>query len=254
MGKPNNHDSLGDRMKEFYENRTKNYIPRKTYGIIRVDGKAFHTLTKGLIRPFDSGFITIMDETAKYMCENVQGAKFGYVQSDEISILFTDIDEIGTDMWFDGNIQKICSVSASLATLMFNNMSKYYPPLSNKVGLFDSRVFTISLIDEVVNYFIWRQNDASRNSVNSVAQSLYSAKQLNGKCIKEMLDMIHDKGLNWNNYATGYKRGRAIYKVTTNEKTNDGQTYTRNKWIIDQNMPILTEDKFFVSKTLLNIE
>ena len=111
----NKKDSLGDRMKEFYENRTRNFLPRRTYTIIRVDGKAFHSYTRGLIRPFDEKLVNDMDETACYMCKNIQGAKFAFVQSDEISILLTDFEGLTTDAWFDGNIQKMASVSASLA-------------------------------------------------------------------------------------------------------------------------------------------
>lgn len=113
---------LGNRMKNSYEKRTKNFLPRRTYTIIRLDGKAFHTYTKGLKRPFDMGFINDMNETAKYLCENIQGCKFAYVQSDEISLLLTDFDKITTDAWYDGNIQKIVSVSASLATAFFNKL------------------------------------------------------------------------------------------------------------------------------------
>jgi hypothetical protein len=163
-------DTLGDRMKEYYENRTKTYLPRRTYTLIRIDGKAFHTYTKGLNRPFDDQLMDDMDETAIYLCKNIQGAKLAFVQSDEISILLTDFDKLQTSAWFDGNIQKITSVSSSLATAKFNELRP------NKLALFDSRVFTIPSKVEVENYFIWRQQDTVRNSISSVAQSLYSSK------------------------------------------------------------------------------
>jgi tRNA(His) 5'-end guanylyltransferase len=115
-------DELGDRMKEFYEDRTRFKLVRRTNTIIRVDGKAFHTYTKGLKRPFDQGLMDDMDATAEFLCQNIQGAKFAYVQSDEISILITDYDDISTHAWFDGNLQKMSSIAASLATARFNQL------------------------------------------------------------------------------------------------------------------------------------
>jgi len=109
-------DSLGDRMKSFYEDRFRLQLPRRTNILIRIDGKAFHTYTKGLNRPYDTDLMDDMNETTKFLCENIQGAKMGYVQSDEISILITDYDDIDTQGWFDYNLQKMCSISASLAT------------------------------------------------------------------------------------------------------------------------------------------
>jgi tRNA(His) guanylyltransferase len=115
-------DQLGDRMKDFYEDRTRYKLARRTNTIIRIDGKAFHTYTKGLQRPFDQGLMEDMDKTTEYLCQNIQGAKFGYVQSDEISILITDYDDIDTHAWFDGNLQKMASIAASLATAKFNQL------------------------------------------------------------------------------------------------------------------------------------
>lgn len=168
-------DNLGNRMKGNYENRTQTWVPRRTYTIIRIDGKAFHSYTKGLTRPFDNGLSDAMNATALFLCQEIQGAKFGFVQSDEISILMTDFDNIETDVWFGGNVQKIVSVAASLATAKFNAVRP------GKLAMFDCRVFTIPDPTEVVNYFIWRQKDTIRNSIQAVAQSIYSPKQLNGK-------------------------------------------------------------------------
>ena len=170
-------------MKEYYENRTRNFLPRRTYTIIRVDGKAFHTYTRGLETPFDGKLVSDMDETACYMCKNVQGAKFAFVQSDEISILLTDFDSLTTDAWFDGNVQKMASVSSSLATAKFNALRP------DKIALFDSRVFSIPSTVEVANYFIWRQQDATRNSISSVAQSMFSHSELENKNTNQMQEM-----------------------------------------------------------------
>ena len=123
-------DTLGNRMKDFYENITRYKIPRRSFGIIRVDGKAFHTYTKGFERPFSSVITNAMNETAKALLENIQGSILAYAQSDEISILFTDKQRKNSDMWFDGNIQKISSISGSIATATFNQtMLKSHPEL-----------------------------------------------------------------------------------------------------------------------------
>ena len=224
----NKKDSLGDRMKSYYEQITKTFLPRRTYTIIRVDGKAFHTYTKGLKKPFDEQLVDDMDVTAMYMCEHIQGAKFAFVQSDEISILLTDFDALQTDAWFNGNIQKMVSVSASLATAKFNDLRP------NKIALFDSRVFTIPSYIEVENYFIWRQQDTTRNSISSVAQWLYSPFDLHLKTTNMMQDMCMEKSINWNDYDEKLKRGRLIIKEQCDNK--------KTKWV-SVAPPIFTQDR-----------
>lgn len=201
-------DSLGDRIKNNYENRTRIMLPRRTYTIIRLDGKAFHTFTKGFDRPYDIDLMEIMNQTALSLCKEIQGAQFAYVQSDEISILVTDFENIQTQAWFDGNLQKIVSVSAAIATQSFN-----YHARENRIykeALFDSRAFTINDPTEVENYFIWRQQDCTRNSIQMAAQSLYKHKELQNKNSSELQEMIFQKGQNWNDYPIDFKRGRVI--------------------------------------------
>lgn len=219
-------DDLGKRMKEQYEMRTRTWLPRRTYTIIRLDGKAFHTFTRGMNRPYDKKFMSIMDRTSKFLCEEIQGAKLAYTQSDEISILLTDFDKIETDAWFDGQVQKIVSVAASLATGKFNQemlglvisqrdidiADTMFTMASQPLAFFDARVFTIPDPVEVENYFVWRQKDAVRNSISMHAQSLYSHKELHGKSQADMHDMIHEKGENWNDLPEGFKRGRTFLK------------------------------------------
>ena len=214
-------DELGDRMKNQYEDRTRAFLPRRTYTIIRVDGKAFHTLTKGYKKPFDASLMRMMDDTAKALCKEIQGTCFAYVQSDEISILLTDFTKITTNAWFDGNIQKMASIAAACATANFNkqlylrgNSSPLNPP-SIPTAMFDARVFTIPDTVEVENYFIWRQNDATRNSIQMAARSVYSHKECDGKNTSELQEMLHQKGINWNDYTSGEKRGRVILKRET---------------------------------------
>jgi tRNA(His) 5'-end guanylyltransferase len=251
-------DQLGDRMKDFYEDRFRFKLARRTNTIIRVDGKAFHTYTRGLTRPFDQGLMKDMNETTSYLCQNIQGAKFGYVQSDEISILITDYDDITTHAWFDGNLQKMASIAASLATAKFNqlrmtrscmerNFNLDPADLENfKLAMFDARVFQIPYQEEAINYFIWRQQDATRNSISSVAQSLYSQKELHGKKTSEMQEMIFQKGVNWNDYTSREKRGSVVRKFPEVLTNPQGEHYTRSKWKADPATPIFTQDKGYL--------
>lgn len=270
-------DSLGDRMKSYYEDRFRLQLPRRTNILIRIDGKAFHTYTKGLQRPYDMPLMEDMDETTKFLCENIQGAKMGYVQSDEISILLTDYDEIDTQGWFDYNLQKMCSISASLATAKFNqlrtaraykNSSIVMEPedLTNiKLATFDARVFIIPFHEEVVNYFVWRQQDATRNSISMAAQSMFSHKELHKKSTDEMQELMFTlKDVNWNDYPTRFKRGSAIIKEERvfmkkrPEFVNDGKTYPisddnivkRKRWEAVET-PIFTQDRNFILKTFM---
>lgn len=240
-------DSLGDRMKGYYESRTKNSLMRRMYTMIRIDGKAFHTYTKGLIRPFDDGLMDDMDETAKFLCSNIQGAVCAFVQSDEISILLTDFDTLDTQAWFDYDVQKMVSISASYATSAFNiaRLKRFMGVIDKfKVAHFDSRVFQLPVKTEVENYFIWRQQDTVRNSISSVAQSLYSHKELHGKNGNQMQDMIFKAGINWNDYSPKYKRGRMIVKETYEEKDT-----IRSKWVM-QEPPIFTQERQYISNII----
>ena len=261
-------DPLGDRMKDFYEDRTRYKLARRTNTIIRIDGKAFHTYTKGLQRPFDQGLMEDMNKTAEYLCQNIQGAKFGYVQSDEISILITDYDDIDTHAWFDANLQKMASIAASLATAEFNRLRlirKMNTTVATagsileqfKHAMFDARVFQIPYQEEVINYFIWRQQDATRNSISSVAQSLYSAKELHGKKTSDMQEMIFQKGINWNDFTPREKRGSIIRRVehvyarrdedySVDGKTRVIEAYKRKKWEADPETPIISQNKDYL--------
>lgn len=241
-------DALGDRMKSFYEDRARVYLSRRAYTVIRIDGKAFHTYTRGLKRPFDEELIEDMNETTRFLCENVQGVKLGYVQSDEISLILTDFDKLTTSAWFDGNVQKMASIAASMATAKFNQLrslrlanNKFVETLSVeeiknfKLAYFDARVFTIPSREETINYLIWRQQDATRNSISSVAQSLYSHKELNGKSSDQMQEMIFQKGQNWNDYPAGQKRGRVLLKnyiLVDSTKENYERSKSKEGWVL----------------------
>lgn len=273
--------TLGDRMKNNYENISRYYLTRRMPVIIRIDGKSFHTFTRGFKKPFDDIFVKTMQDTMKYLCENIQGCVLGYTQSDEISLVLVDYAELTTDAWFGNNLQKMCSVSASMATLAFNkaftrNISKqskrlytehleekdasYIESLEiaiEKGAMFDSRVFTIPK-EEVCNYMLWRQQDATRNSIQSVGQANFSQKELHGQSCNNIQDMLMtQKGINWNNYATTLKRGSCCIKIddglTKYDETGNICGYTqRSKWIIDNEIPIFSQDRNYIEK-LINV-
>ena len=119
-------DNLGTRMKEFYEQVPKFRLYRRTPVAIRIDGKAFHTFTRGFQKPFDEILIRSMQATMKYLCENIQGCVLGYTQSDEITLILIDYKNLNSDAWFDYEIQKICSIAASMATMAFNKFFSAY--------------------------------------------------------------------------------------------------------------------------------
>lgn len=210
------HDSLGDRIKSQYEDRTRYSLPRRTYTIIRIDGKSFHSWTRGFDRPYDLTLMGWMNYAAQQCVKQIQGCKFAYVQSDEASFLLTDFDDIKTDAWFDGNIQKIVSVSASLFTAYFNLYAgeRPNPEFARGPATFDSRTFIIPDRNEVANYFVWRFKDCKRNSISSLAQFHFSHKQLLNKSQIEMLDMIYEACPDgaWDKQNEGFKNGRFITK------------------------------------------
>lgn len=255
----NKKDSLGDRMKENYENRSKTYLVRRMPVIIRIDGKAFHTFTRGLKKPYDEIFHNAMNQTMKYLCENIQGCKLGYTQSDEITLLLTDYDTLTTDAWFDNNVQKICSVSASMATMAFNkyirefsrdtlrkinnaftctneehNYATALERAIDKGAMFDSRCFNIPQ-EETTNCFVWRQQDATRNAIQMLGQCNFTHRELQGKSCNDIQDMLMlQKGINFNDMPAKFKRGVCCRK-------GDG-----GKWVIDEEIPIFTQDRDYV--------
>ncbi len=222
-------DSIGDRMKANYEDRYRFSLTRRTPVIMRLDGRAFHTLTRGLEKPFDDSFSNAMNATARFLCSEIQGAKCAYVQSDEISILITDFDTLTTDAWFDYNVQKMTSISAALASVHFTvcwlNDGKH--------AIFDSRVFNIPK-EEVCNYFIWRQLDWLRNSVQMLAQAHFSHKQLHGKNQSAMHDMLHDKGVNWADLPERWKNGTFIVKPAQGWEPYSDVIFKEDRLAIEQ--------------------
>lgn len=260
--------TLGERMKS-YEFQSRTSLLKRTPVIIRLDGRAFHTFTRGLDKPFDLEFVQIMQETMKFLCENIQGCVLGYTQSDEITLVLCDWQNLDTCAWFDNEVQKMVSISASMATLAFNqaldnicdtyeghlsgrfNISDFCKILSSDLlkravllqskkfrAMFDSRAFNLPK-EEVCNNLIWRQQDATRNSINALGQSLFSHKSLQGISTKDLQDkMFTEKGVNWNDLDTTLKRGSCCVR------NDDGE------WVIDNEIPKFTEDREYIEKRL----
>ena len=247
-------DNLGDRMKG-YESVSSTKLVSRVPVIMRLDGKAFHTFTRGFEKPFDEIFSLSMRETMKYLCENIQGCIFGYTQSDEITLLLQDYKELNTCGWFDYKVQKMCSVGASMATYIFNKLFSAYA-MDDKSGvyqralstgaMFDARVFNVPLSD-VVNNFIWRQQDAIRNSIQAVGQANYKHRELQGKSTKDILEMLERDGKPWTDYPLKYQRGCACYKVEEEIFSGYiGEFITRARWKIDKEIPIFSENRNFI--------
>ena len=271
----NKRDSLGDRMKEFYENRSKTKLVRRMPVIIRLDGRSFHTFTRGFVKPFDKRMIETMQEATLELCKNIQGCVFGYTQSDEITLILVDYNDIDVSAWYDYEVQKICSVVASMATLYFNRIfrgkvnefsQKHFLPMNDpktygeelstsirnifnaynkslELGAqFDARCFNVPISD-VCNMVLWRQKDAERNSINSLGQAWFKHQKKKKKSTNQVQDMLFKEyGINWNNLSTVEKRGTAVIK---NE--ND-------KWFIDTEMPILIGEGRDYVESRINFE
>jgi|WetSurMetagenome_2_1015567.scaffolds.fasta_scaffold02484_15 tRNA(His) guanylyltransferase len=195
-------DSLGDRMKANYEDRQRVYLTRRTPVIIRLDGRAFHTLTRQLDKPFDMRLMYAMVDAAKAVFAEIQGCKLSYVQSDEVSFVLTDYDSLNTQAWFDYNKSKIESISAALMTRYFN---RYF----HLEGIFDARSFNIPE-SEVANYFLWRAKDWRRNSVQMLAQHYFSHRELQNKTINYLVNVLRETNHPWEGLTECQKFGTFI--------------------------------------------
>jgi len=233
-------DNLGDRIKG-YEDISRVKLTERLPVILRCDGKSFHTYTKGCKRPFDEKLVEVMNDTAEYLCNNIMGAKLAYVQSDEISILLTNYQDLNTQSWYDNNIQKMVSVAAGMASAIFTSLSPKIFGVA-KMAVFDCRAFVLPK-EEVNNAFLWRQQDCTRNSVQMVARSLYSHKELHKMNNSQLQELIFKKGTNWNDLPTSQRRGRCVIKESF---VKDGAI--RNKWVVDNEIPVFSQDKNYIDK------
>jgi tRNA(His) 5'-end guanylyltransferase len=221
-------DELGARMKEYYEDALRVMLPRRTYVVVRVDGRAFHSFTRELERPYSRRLAGALDQAALALCHEMIGCRFAYGQSDEYSFLLTDFETEDARLWFDGNLQKIVSVAASVFTGAFNRCFE-----AARVASFDARVMAISQRSEVEKYFVWRQLDASANSLNMLASAHYGHAELLHKSTAEKHEMLHAKGLNWAKEAADFKRGRVV-------------RHSDAGWVVDLEIPIFTRESGFL--------
>lgn len=255
-------EDLGNRMKDYYESRSKTRLTRRMPVIIRLDGKSFHTLTRGFEKPFDMVMVRAMQETMKYLCENIQGCVLGYTQSDEITLILIDYQNLNSDAWFDYEVQKLCSVSASMATFAFNRnfarlaalepekktkQTNAYTEAAFKGAFFDARCFNIPK-EEVTNCLLWRQQDATRNSIHMTGRAYFSHKQIEGLNSNDIQNLLfQEKGINWNDLPTTLKRGSCCikkYRQTMNQTL-------RGYWCIDDEIPIFKDEgRDYIEKLL----
>lgn len=272
---------LAERMKG-YEKRNRYYLQRRMPVILRLDMRAGHSFTKGFERPFDGVFIKTIQETAKYLCENIQNCKLSYQQSDEITLLLVDYEKINTDCFFEYRVDKLCSIAASMATMKFNQVFKklsyresenleiicrknpylenrdYLTKISNvhtnsaeKGAMFDCRCFNIPK-EEVTNCIYWRQLDATRNSIQMVGQANFSHKELQNKSCNDIQDMLMtQKDINWNDFPTYQKRGSCCVRNYMISEPYGNRMLDKNagenEWIIDKNIPIFKgEDRKYI--------
>lgn len=254
-------DNLGARMKENYEQVSKTRLVKRMPVAIRLDGKAFHTFTRGFEKPFDKVLMETMQETMKYLCQNIQGCVLGYTQSDEITLILKDYAKLETSAWFDYEVQKMCSVSASMATMAFNRIfaekagqTERYQKALAAGAMFDSRCFNIPK-EEVANLIYWRQLDATRNSIQMVGQANFSHKELQNKSCNAIQDMLfQEKGINWNDYPIDCKRGsccvKNYYDIYGKNLVYEGKF---GEWVIDRAIPIFKgESRYYIEKFLLS--
>ena len=271
-------DELGKRMKEYYENIPKTKLMRRAPVIIRTDGRAFHTFTRGFKKPFDEILIKSMQETMKYLCENIQGCVLGYTQSDEISLLLIDYKNLNSSAWFDYEVQKICSIAASMATMAFNKsftknaeefmtdcassyemeglcgkgteeykLCEVYQKAIEKGAMFDARCFNIPK-EEVTNYFYWRQLDAIRNSIQMVGQANFSHRELQFKTCEDIKDMLYVKDeIIWELLPIYKQRGSCCIK-----QDHIYENILRKQWVIDNNIPLFKEEGRDYIEVLVN--
>ena len=240
------HNALSSRMKD-YEKTSDFSLQRKMPVVGRLDGKSFSRLTRNLNRPFDSAFHECMVAATTALCGEIQGCQIGYTQSDEITLLLTDWKTFNTDAWFGYRLQKMCSVSASIASVAFATAwRRNFGSITSPPAYFDARFWNLAP-EEVNNMFLWRQRDAEKNSITGLAQAHFSHKELHCKSGSDKQDMLMELSppVNWNNIDTWKRRGSAITKVSY-EKNGA----IRTRWEEDKETPIFSKDTNYINNYL----
>lgn len=227
--------NIDDRMKR-YEAATRFQLTARMPVVIRLDGKAFHTFTRDCNRPFDEGLREALVKATQALLDEVP-ARFAYAQSDEISLLLVDYNKFESQQWFDGIIQKLASVSSSVMTGHFNRFwGDLRPDLAIEPAFFDARVFPVPERD-VENHFVWRQQDAMRNAVSMAAQAHFSHKELQGMHTGQMLEMLSEKHVKFDDYPAWFRFGSLI----TREKIEAAPVFTQNKFFLKQFLTVEEE-------------
>lgn len=185
-----------------------------TYAIVRVDGRAFSRISNKLDKPYSTHFMDWMDAAAIQLCYEMQGAVFAYVQSDEISVIMSDMNGERRGRWFDWNVNKLVSVSASIASGTFN--LGFQHDLNGTLwedrrpASFDSRVIPVKSRLDAIQYFMWRQRNAYTNAISMVADRICGSAALNGKNLNDRIDMLFQQGIMVNDLPLGLRQGRVI--------------------------------------------
>lgn len=210
-------ESLGDRMKIYETAETgRRFMPTLPI-LARIDGRSFHLFCQDLERPYDMRLIDLMVAVTRYMVAET-GAKIGYTQSDEINLAWLS-EDIKSQVFFDGRIFKMTSILAAMATAKFNKLlPEYIAGKDHLLPLFDCRVWQTPNREEATNVFVWREQDATRNSLQMAAHSMFSHDELEGKNSADIHDMLFSKGVNWNDYPAAFKRGTYLKRGKVRRK------------------------------------
>ena len=243
---------LEDRML-YYRGLSDYRLIPNSYVLLMLDGRSFSSFVKNYFdKPFDDKFINMMNETAKYLCEKIQGCKFAYVQSDEISLVITDFDTPNSDSFFGYRLEKILSISASMASAKFNQLMTLEALRRAVDGLdeygcinteevianvklleFDCKAWNVPSYNDVFAWNLFRQNDCLKNSKQQAAQAWLPHKQLVNKTADEQIALLKEKqGIDWNDFDDGKKYGRFIYKETVTMNSEQYGTFERDKFVI----------------------
>lgn len=218
-------DEFGDRMKMYEGLSQKEFLPLAPI-VARIDGRSFSTFTRDLDRPFCRSLHNLMVSTTRHLVEET-GALIGYTQSDEISLVFWQRD-FNTQIWFGGKIQKMVSQLAAQATGAFNSkLAVYLPTKVDDRGWsfpsFDARAWSVPNQTEATNAILWREQDATKNSVSQACRAHFSHKEMEGKGRSDQMDLLMSKGINWNDYEPWCKRGTYVRRIKTYRPYSSGE-------------------------------
>ena len=236
-------------------------LPPKMPAVLRVDGRAFHTLTRGFDRPFDATIEDCIERVALALCAEIGTATLAYCQSDEVSVLLVDYPNPATEQWFGGRRSKMESVAASVATAAFSE--GLYAALGTCADAvradllrsrlfrahFDARAFPVPVHD-APNYFLWRQRDAVRNSVMAAGRAVLPHRRMHGMRRDGVLAALREAGSPWEDLPTRQRRGLAVVRRPTTRAAPDGGAVEGSEWFADTEPPDFGDDRGYVASRL----